>query len=544
MFHRSRPNVAVLVVSGFCLLGALGVFPSVGSAQGSFEPAQGVPPEFGAAQQDPPNDAIPVVRIDGRGHGHGVGLSQWGAHTMAEEGASAATILSTFYPGTHLGSASGEVAVRVDDRSAVRVAFPSGGEIRSGRDGSGTATGFPVEVPAGSIVTVQRASDGYRVTGAIVGASGSRVMAGGQLDCLIPVLCPTTTTTTTAPADTVPGDATPGGPDASAPPASQDPVWAIPHGGGTVTSVDRGRTYRGVLEISGDLDVVNHVDVESYLRGMIEVPGHWPAAAVQAQTIAARTFALRAMATAGSICDTDACQVYFGVARESAGLDAAVATTTGTVVRYGTGLAATFFSASAGGISATPLEGFGNESDVPYLQAVEHPDADPQPWTVQFTPDDLGRRLGYPGTASEVRIDMTGPSGRAISMTIDGDAGPIPIDPQDFRSTLDLRSTLFTVKMAMSDGSEIAVAEDTPRSSVQVEPKPGVQAPIAAEPIIFAVEPSSSQSIPWQWPTAAAASIAIVAVGTSIGFSRHGLSRKVSTAGRSGRVSLWRSLRS
>ena len=38
----------------------------------------------------------------GSGHGHGVGMSQWGAQAMARRGASYREILEWFYPGTQL----------------------------------------------------------------------------------------------------------------------------------------------------------------------------------------------------------------------------------------------------------------------------------------------------------------------------------------------------------------------------------------------------------------------------------------------------------
>jgi stage II sporulation protein D len=38
----------------------------------------------------------------GSGHGHGVGMSQWGAQAMAERGAGYREILAAFYPGTTL----------------------------------------------------------------------------------------------------------------------------------------------------------------------------------------------------------------------------------------------------------------------------------------------------------------------------------------------------------------------------------------------------------------------------------------------------------
>jgi stage II sporulation protein D len=44
------------------------------------------------------------ARFSGRGYGHGVGMCQWGAKGMAEQGYSARQILEYFYPGTTLGS--------------------------------------------------------------------------------------------------------------------------------------------------------------------------------------------------------------------------------------------------------------------------------------------------------------------------------------------------------------------------------------------------------------------------------------------------------
>ncbi|MBI4637524.1 MAG: SpoIID/LytB domain-containing protein [Candidatus Rokubacteria bacterium] len=45
-----------------------------------------------------------VARFVGRGYGHGVGMCQWGAKGMAEQGYSAAQILEFYYPGATLGS--------------------------------------------------------------------------------------------------------------------------------------------------------------------------------------------------------------------------------------------------------------------------------------------------------------------------------------------------------------------------------------------------------------------------------------------------------
>ena len=86
-------------------------------------------------------------------------------------------------------------------------------------------------------------------------------------------------------------------------------------------------TYRGAIEVrrnGGGLAVVNDVALEDYVRGIDEVPPSWPAAALQAQAIAARTYAAhkvmskepRWRAVGADICATPTCQVYRGLDTE------------------------------------------------------------------------------------------------------------------------------------------------------------------------------------------------------------------------------------
>jgi hypothetical protein len=83
-------------------------------------------------------------------------------------------------------------------------------------------------------------------------------------------------------------------------------------------------TYRGVIEVrrnGASLAVRNDVDLEAYVRGIDEVPPGWPAAALQAQAIAARTYAAHKAMNADArwrvvgadICATATCQVYRGL---------------------------------------------------------------------------------------------------------------------------------------------------------------------------------------------------------------------------------------
>src|SRR5436309_13990683 len=78
---------------------------------------------------------VPVVVLDGRGWGHGVGLAQWGAKYMADFGARHEDILAKFYPGTEqstdLGSGTIRVAVYTSPDNPATPNFPYGAEMGS-----------------------------------------------------------------------------------------------------------------------------------------------------------------------------------------------------------------------------------------------------------------------------------------------------------------------------------------------------------------------------------------------------------------------------
>jgi SpoIID/LytB domain protein len=443
---------------------------------------------------------VPVVVLDGRGFGHGVGLAQWGAKYMADFGARHEDILAKFYPGTELstdlGSGTIRVAVYTSSDNVATLSFPSGGEVRSSPGGD-QSPGFPVQVGPGGQVRITY--DGsYHVTPLVTAqavgrpvvwqsASSSGVCGlpltppcppttttqppsdgggggGGGGDCVL--LCtpttppppPTEPPTTTPPSTTPPPSTTQPGPSDTAPGGSNTstsgaPVWAVPNG---VTGVnERGRHYRGLIEATaggGPLRLVNQLDVETYLKGMGEVPGNWPLEAIAAQAVVARTYALRAMSSSGELCDYDLCQVYIGADNESPGQNAAVDATQGQVVVYDGQLASTVYSADAGGITATTLEGFGSpDGAYPYLQVVKYDTPDPLPWRAEIALDDIGHRFGYPGSVTNVAIGQAGPSGRALEVTLDGSAGPQAVDGRSFAARLGLRSTLFKTTITTDD---------------------------------------------------------------------------------------------
>jgi stage II sporulation protein D len=264
--------------------------------------------------------------------------------------------------------------------------------------------------------------------------------------------------------------------------------WVMPPDGAVVRIGNR--SYRGALQLvptTAGLKVVNQLDVEQYLLGMGEVRDpSWPAASLRAQAVAARTYALRAMTLSGEICDDDHCQVYLGQHVEYAAMTKAVRDTRRMVLLYRGKLAATYYSANGGGVSATASEGFGGD-DLPYLRAAPYPTKDTNPWVVKASAADLASRLAYPGRLTSVGVSAAGPSGRAETVVLDGSAGRMSIGASRFAAKLGLRSALFTVAVERA-----APAAQLPPPSP--EPTPPNAAADLARPDLVHID--SSQALP------------------------------------------------
>ncbi|MGA9382034.1 MAG: SpoIID/LytB domain-containing protein, partial [Phormidium sp.] len=139
------------------------------------------------------------------------------------------------------------------------------------------------------------------------------------------------------------------------------------------------RLYYGSLKVQpnsyGNYTLINQVPLEIYLRGVVpyEIGGGAPKAAVEAQAIIARTYALRNLrrfAVDGyELCADVHCQVYFGLQGATANTDRAIAATRGLVLTYNNELVDALYSSTTGGITA----GFNdvwNGADRPYLKTV------------------------------------------------------------------------------------------------------------------------------------------------------------------------------
>lgn len=139
------------------------------------------------------------------------------------------------------------------------------------------------------------------------------------------------------------------------------------------------RLYGGSLRLQpnayGTYSLVNQVSIETYLRGVVphEIGANAPYGAVEAQTIIARTYALRNLrrfvADNYELCADTHCQVYKGLTGTVPMADQAIAATKGKVLTYNNELVDALYSSTTGGVTA-PFEDIWNGSERPYLKAV------------------------------------------------------------------------------------------------------------------------------------------------------------------------------
>lgn len=327
-------------------------------------------------------DPTPALRIDGRGWGHGVGMSQYGAYAMSRAGHDVADILGHYYPGTQLSTADATRPIRVGLRQGVTSTWVEAVD-RVRWDGCPATDGR--RTPDGDCeqrIATQEPGDGrWHVCPVTVPATdpGASAVPGLRVQT---VACDTTPTT----AQTV---------------VTTDHPSIRVHHSSTINTFDirtpgpQGSTYhRGthdIFHVTGArvTTVQNLRSVEEYLYGLAEVPRSWGnaggTAALHAQVVTGRTFALRKLAAPrGGACRCDllatpADQAYAGSLpeRDNPGhWVAAVDDTAGQVLTHPSepsGLAQTYYSSSHGGRTENSEDSWAYSAAVPYLRSVDDP---------------------------------------------------------------------------------------------------------------------------------------------------------------------------
>jgi stage II sporulation protein D len=358
--------------------------------------------------------------ITGHGWGHGVGMSQWGAYGYAKHGWEYKAILKHYFTGIGFTEVA-DTTIRVNLRSGLSVVKLTAANAYTVQ-GSGAAT----TIPGGTTATVTYTSLGYRVT-------------AGSL----------TKTFTAAP-------------------TFKPSTGALK----LITKTDLGDdgAYRGTIRVirsNGALMMVNHVPLESYLRGVVphEVPYSWPMEALKTQACAARAFALgnRQSSQPWDVyCDVRD-QAYMGVGIEKDRTDSAVKGTAGVCPTYnGKPIVATYFSCSGGQTEDVKYVWGGS---YPYLKGVDDPYdhyATLHDWgPLRRSPSKVGGPLGAAGSLRAVYTVKRGASPRIVKAAVIGSKGTKYIDGGSLRMKLGLNSTwvVFTsmgITPAARDGASIS----------------------------------------------------------------------------------------
>jgi stage II sporulation protein D len=341
--------------------------------------------------------AEPVFVVEGRGWGHGIGMSQYGAQGFARDGWSHRRILAHYYRGTTLGRAQ---------RREVRVLLAAGRK----RYVVSSAKPFRVVDAAGRRATLP----------------GGRLGLGPRLVVRIE----------------------------GKPVRLRSPVRF--HGGAAPLSLD-GNGYRGTIAIrsrGGRMAAVNEVSLERYLSGVVawEMPHRWHPEALKAQAVVARSYALATLKPRKSfdLFADQRSQVYGGIRAETPETNRAVRATAGRVVVHERGIAVTFYHSSSGGRTATITDVWPEAERLPYLRGVADPHDRHSPHHA-WGPLVLNRAqlaAGLKAPALRRTSDLLvarNRSGRAAHVTVRTPAGGKRVAAAAFRTGLGLRSTWFTV---------------------------------------------------------------------------------------------------
>jgi stage II sporulation protein D len=370
--------------------------------------------------------------IKGRGWGHGIGMSQYGAQGFAQHGSSYGQVLHHFYPGTTF-----------DTRTSTRMwvlLVPGRPALRIGSNSSFT--------PARG---KNLAAGTWRATAT---ASGKLKLVMGGSTRMFGV------SKTFSP-------------------------------GGAFLELN-GAPYRGQirLAVSGSrVFALNVLGIDNYVRGVIarEMPSSWRQAALRAQAVAARSYALAgggkcSFPGMGTVfCPDTRDQVYGGVNAETPSTTLAVDKTAGKVLVSGGTVASTFFFSTSGGKTASVSDEWGSsQSSFPYLKSVSDPFDVISPhhrWGPTDAEDDCpnaGRDCVWRGPAMRRALGLgalsdlnTSRNSSSRVAEVHVNPGPVDFTGGDFRSRLGLRSTWFRIGvLRLTGGTTIGTGQKVTLSAL------------------------------------------------------------------------------
>lgn len=346
--------------------------------------------------------------LHGAGDGHGVGMSQYGAAGYALHGASYEEILHDYYAGTTLGHVDPHKLVTVLLRSAGSALFSGATAIKDVKLKLNPVWSYSVVPAAGGRLRVKlgRKSLGVFTPPLQVGGPGPLKLLGlGDFR----------------------GDF----------------------------------VFRPSVRGAGVM-TVNAVGLDDYVRGVVaaEMPPSWPAQALDAQAVAARTYAITSAPIGADfdVYDNTRSQMYEGVKAETPATDAAVSATGGQVVEYAGAPVETLFFASSGGetesvqnvFPLSPAAWLVGRPD-PYDDALNDPY---HRWKLSFSLQGAQRRLGrlVDGALVGIKVLARGVSPRIIKARVVGTKGSVVVTGLQLRTAFGAPSTWMSFTTVSSHG--------------------------------------------------------------------------------------------
>jgi stage II sporulation protein D len=362
--------------------------------------------------------------IRGGGDGHGIGMSQYGAYGYALHGKTYKWILHHYYSGTRLGSTNPNQIVRVLLQTGA-AAF-SGARKAGGKQLNPSLT-YDVRPLVNGSVGV------FTQTGKRVARGAAPLVVSGTLPLDVAGL----------------------------------------------------GQYRGDLEFrpdgTGGVETVNALGLDDYVRGVIseEMPAGWSAQALEAQAVAARTYAITT--TVGgdgyNLYPDTRSQMYGGVKAETPSTDAAVAATSGQVVTYNGAPVPTYFFNSSGGHTESIQNVWIGATPEPWLVGVPDPydnaGGDPyHRWGSQMTTAaaQAKLRLLVKGTLIGIEVTEHGVSPRILTAEVVGTKGETTVTGGQLQQ-------LFGLLTTYASFTTISSAASTPPAATARDATAAVKAP-------------------------------------------------------------------
>ena len=233
------------------------------------------------------------------------------------------------------------------------------------------------------------------------------------------------------------------------------------------------RRYRGRLQLlvrGGQVQVVNHLGIETYLTSVVgsEMPHKWPLPALQAQAVAARTYALRQRGKAGDfdVKATVSSQVYRGVESETPSTIEAVESTRSLVLVHAGRLINAVFHSSSGGATEPSGEVWRNQ--LPYLVSVaDHDQHSPvHRWNKRFDDDELRDLFREIGGVKRLQVLKTSSTGRVRTARVQGPHGSLVLTGRELRKRLGLKSTMVQFELINGSVGSSTASSTAPTQTV------------------------------------------------------------------------------